>query len=61
MIQCLKRTEEDRKKNFDEYWKLDWEAKKVFIKFQTKKFQLLEREIKKKTPKVEENGLISTI
>lgn len=36
-VQCVKLTEEDRKKNFDEYWKLDWEAKKVYIKFLTKK------------------------
>lgn len=40
MIQCLKRTEEDRKNNFDEYWKLDWEAKKVYIKFLTKKIAI---------------------
>lgn len=36
-IKCVVLTEEDRKRNFQEYWKHEWEAKKMFVKFLTKK------------------------
>lgn len=37
LLQCSTLTEDDREKNFDEFWKLDsWSAKKVFVQFLTK-------------------------
>lgn len=37
LLQCSALTENDRKRNFEEFWKLEWEGKKLLVKFLTRK------------------------
>lgn len=37
LLQCSLITDDDRKKIFEEFWSLDWQAKKVYVRFLTKK------------------------
>ncbi|KAK9880528.1 hypothetical protein WA026_011767 [Henosepilachna vigintioctopunctata] len=37
LLQCATLTENERKKNFVEFWRLDWQAKKIFVKLLTQK------------------------
>lgn len=37
MLQCATLTENERKTNFDEFWRLHWQAKKVMVKLLTQK------------------------
>lgn len=37
LLQCSLITENDRKKIFEEFWSLDWQAKKIYVQFLAKK------------------------
>lgn len=55
LIKCSLITESDRKLIFDEFWNMDWEAKKLYVQFLTKKQVLHELETERIVRKVNES------